>query len=78
MVADGDVERVAHPVDGRSHLVHLTAQGDTRWRQGWPALQRTIAEIEAKLERPIDEVQEMLVELIDAITEASRESAPIP
>jgi DNA-binding MarR family transcriptional regulator len=45
MVADGDVERVAHPGDGRSHLVQLTAKGDAHWKQGWPALQRTIAEV---------------------------------
>ena len=30
MVADGDVERVAHPGDGRSHLVQLTAKRATR------------------------------------------------
>ena len=39
MVAEGDVERIAHPDDGRSHLVRLTAAGDAHWRQGWPALQ---------------------------------------
>ena len=33
MVADGDVERVANPGDGRSHLVRLTAEGDARWQQ---------------------------------------------
>ena len=27
MVSDGDVERVAHPEDGRSHLVQLTDAG---------------------------------------------------
>ena len=77
MVADGDLERVAHPEDGRSHLVRLTADGDARWRRGWPALQRTIDQIAAKLDRPLDEVQDVLVELIDGITEASREAAPI-
>ena len=34
MVEDGDVERVAHPDDGRSHLVQLTEQGDAHWRAG--------------------------------------------
>jgi DNA-binding MarR family transcriptional regulator len=78
MVADGDVERVAHPDDGRSHLVRLTADGEARWRRGWPALQRTIDQIAANLDRPVDEVQDMLVELIDALTAASRGVAPIP
>jgi DNA-binding MarR family transcriptional regulator len=77
LVADGDVERVAHPEDGRSHLVRLTANGDARWRRGWPALQRTIDQIAAKLDRPLDDVQDVLVELIDALTEASRQAAPI-
>lgn len=78
MVADGDVERVAHPDDGRSHLVRLTPEGDARWRQGWPALRRTIDQVAAKLERPVDDVQDMLVELIDALNTASREVTPIP
>jgi DNA-binding MarR family transcriptional regulator len=78
MVADGDVERVAHPEDGRSHLVRLTAEGDARWRRGWPALQRTIDQIAANLERPVDEVQDLLVELIDALIKATREGSPIP
>ena len=77
MVADGDVERVAHPGDGRSHLVRLTADGDARWRRGWPALQRTIDQIAANLDRPVDEVQDVLVELIDALNNASREVTPI-
>jgi DNA-binding MarR family transcriptional regulator len=76
MVAGGDVERVAHPDDGRSHLVRLTADGDARWRRGWPALQRTIDQIAANLDRPVDEVQDMLVELIDALTAASRGVTP--
>jgi DNA-binding MarR family transcriptional regulator len=78
MVADGDVERVAHPEDGRSHLVRLTTTGDARWRKGWPALQRTIDQIAANLDRPVDEVQDMLVELIDALTKASRGVTPMP
>ena len=78
MVADGDVERVAHPDDGRSHLVRLTPEGDARWRQGWPALRRTIDQVAANLERPVDDVQDVLVELIDALSEASRRVSPIP
>lgn len=78
MVADGDVERVAHPGDGRSHLVRLTPEGDARWRRGWPALQRTIDQVAANLERPLDEVQGVLVELIDALNKAARAATPVP
>jgi DNA-binding MarR family transcriptional regulator len=78
MVADGDVERVAHPEDGRSHLVRLTPDGDARWRQGWPALQRTIEQVAANLDRPLDEVQDVLVELVDALNKASRVVTPMP
>ncbi|MFL6034504.1 MAG: MarR family winged helix-turn-helix transcriptional regulator [Gaiellaceae bacterium] len=77
MVADGDVERVAHPDDGRSHHVRLTEAGEARWRQGWPALQRTIAQVEANLARPVDEVQDALEDLIGALRKAATEPAPI-
>jgi MarR family transcriptional regulator, negative regulator of the multidrug operon emrRAB len=72
MVADGHVERVAHPDDGRSHHVRLTDAGDAHWRRGWPALQRTIAQVEENLTRPVDDVQETLEDLIDALRKASR------
>jgi DNA-binding MarR family transcriptional regulator len=77
MVADGDVKRVAHPADGRSHLVKLTAQGDAHWKQGWPALQRTIAEVTANLERPVDEVEGSLEDLIEALRTAAAAPNPV-
>jgi DNA-binding MarR family transcriptional regulator len=77
MVADGDVERVAHPGDGRSHLVKLTAQGDAHWKQGWPALQQTIAEVTANLERPVDEVEGALEDLIEALRKAAVAPNPV-
>ena len=77
MVADGDVERVAHPGDGRSHLVQLTAKGDAHWKQGWPALQRTIAEVTANLEGPVDEVERSLEDLIEALRKAATASNPV-
>jgi MarR family transcriptional regulator, negative regulator of the multidrug operon emrRAB len=72
MVADGNVERVAHPDDGRSHHVRLTEAGDARWRQGWPALQRTIAQVEANLTRPVEDVLDTLEDLIEALRTASQ------
>lgn len=78
MVADGDVERVAHPADGRSHLVQLTKTGDARWRQGWPALQRTIDQVGDNLERPVEEVESALEDLIEALRKAAATPSPIP
>jgi DNA-binding MarR family transcriptional regulator len=77
MVADGDVERVAHPGDGRSHLVQLTDTGDAHWKQGWPALQRTIAEVTENLARPVDDVEGALEDLIAALRKAAATSSPV-
>src|SRR5262249_57449453 len=74
MVSDGDVERVAHPADGRSHLVQLTPAGDARWRQGWPALQRTIRQVGENLERPVEEVEAALEDLIGALRKAAEQA----
>jgi DNA-binding MarR family transcriptional regulator len=77
MVEAGDVERVAHPDDGRSHRVRLTKSGDAHWRQGWPALQRTIAQVEANLGRPVDDVLDTLDDLIDALRKAASQPSPV-
>jgi DNA-binding MarR family transcriptional regulator len=77
MVADGDVERVAHPGDGRSHLVRLTDTGDAHWKQGWPALQRTIAEVTENLARPVDDVEGALEDLIEALRKAATTPSPV-
>jgi DNA-binding MarR family transcriptional regulator len=77
MVADGDVERVEHPDDGRSHHVRLTAAGDAHWRQGWPALRRTIEQVEANLEQPVDVVESALEDLIAALRKASGAPSPV-
>jgi DNA-binding MarR family transcriptional regulator len=78
MVQDGDVERIPNPADGRSHHVRLTDDGDARWRRGWPALQSSIEQISGQLERPIDELQDALEDLIAALRKASAEVTPIP
>jgi DNA-binding MarR family transcriptional regulator len=78
LVADGDVKRVPNPGDGRSHLLELTKRGDTSWRRGWPALQKTISEISTNLERPVDEVHDALEDLIAALRKASRTLNTIP
>ena len=78
IVADGDAERIPNPADGRSHLVRLTEEGDARWRQGWPALQRSIRQISDNLERPVDDVQDVLEDLIAALRKAAAPVTPVP
>jgi DNA-binding MarR family transcriptional regulator len=78
IVEEGDAERIPNPEDGRSHLVRLTQEGDTRWRRGWPALQKTIQQISDNLGQPVDRVDDALEDLIEALRKASRESAPTP
>jgi DNA-binding MarR family transcriptional regulator len=78
MVKDGDVERVAHPGDGRSHLVQLTDAGDARWKQGWPALRRSIDQVTENLERPVDDVEGALEDLIEALRKAAATPSPVP
>ncbi len=77
MVENGDVERVAHPADGRSHLVQLTPAGDGRWRQGWPALRRTMEQVSGNLERPVEEVEAALEDLLEALRKAATAPAPV-
>lgn len=78
IVEDGDAERIPNPHDGRSHLVRLTAEGDTRWRNGWPALRRTIEQISENLERPVDDVHDAVDDLIEALRKASGALTPTP
>jgi DNA-binding MarR family transcriptional regulator len=77
MVESGDVERVAHPADGRSHLVQLTEAGDAHWRQGWPALQRTIKSVGENLERPVEELEAALEDLLEALRKAAGQLNPV-
>lgn len=77
MVADGDVERVAHPGDGRSHRVQLTPAGDAHWKRGWPALQRTIKQVTENLEQPVEDVEAALEDLIGALRKAAEQTSPV-
>jgi len=77
MVSDGDVERVAHPADGRSHHVRLTPEGDARWRRGWPALRRTVEQVAGNLERPVEDVEGALEDLIEALKKAAAAPTPV-
>ena len=76
-VGEGSVPSVAHPEDARSHLVQLTSRGDAHWREGWPALEKTVAQVAANLERPVDDVQDALEDLVSALRKASSASTPV-
>jgi DNA-binding MarR family transcriptional regulator len=56
----GYVRRGPHPADGRSHLNELTEAGDRVWKDGWPALRESIAQIERELG---EESEAVLVQL---------------
>lgn len=60
--ARGHVGRDANPLDGRSVLFGLTAEGDDEWRRGWPALRRVNALLAEELEDP-EAVRSVLEEL---------------
>jgi DNA-binding MarR family transcriptional regulator len=62
-VRAGFVERVANPQDGRSYHLRLTPAGHAAWAQGSQNLHRFIEGLEQRLERPLAEVQHVLLEL---------------
>ena len=75
--ARGHVERVPNPDDGRSSLFVLSEDGDTVWRQGWPALQRIQAFLTEELADPAA-VRASLEELGAVLDSAISESVPKP
>jgi DNA-binding MarR family transcriptional regulator len=66
----GYVVRVPNPADGRSHLLELSDKGRQAWAGWGEAIQAALGKIEANLERPIDDVEETLVELEAALRSA--------
>lgn len=72
LVDRGEVERLPNPDDRRSQLLRLTPKGEKNWRAGWPAVDTTISDVEANLDRPLDEVHDAIESLVAALREASR------
>lgn len=62
--ARGHAMRRPNPADGRSQLLELTADGDTVWRAGWPALQRVTLRISEAVDDP--DVVRYSLEQLDA------------
>ena len=59
----GFVERVANPGDGRSFLLRLSAEGRAAWGRAGENLHHIVVSIEARLDRPASEIQQVLFEL---------------
>ncbi len=69
----GHIERVPNPSDGRSYLITPTERGWEAFdRANVPSLQ-ALAQVERQLERPLDEIQEGIKELIRALDAALAE-----
>jgi DNA-binding MarR family transcriptional regulator len=78
LVERGEVERLPNPEDGRSQILRLTKEGEKAWRAGWPAVDTTLRDLAANLDRPLDEIHDTIEDLIAALREASRNVNTIP
>ena len=70
MLARGDARRIPNPTDGRSVRLVLTDRGRGVVRTVNPAFTAALVALEAGLERPVDEVRAVLLEIQDAIDRA--------
>ena len=59
----GFVERIGNPHDRRSFMLRLTPAGRDVWRRAASNLHETVTALEARLERPAAEIQQVLREL---------------
>ena len=69
------VRRVAHPRDGRSYRLELTARGEATLQAADPALLDAYLEVERRLPRPLADYESVLDELNEAL-QATLENAP--
>lgn len=67
---DGLITRSPHPTDRRTHQVHLTGLGGTRYEDALPAVRRREAELEAGL---TPEQREAAVAWMSAVSTACQE-----
>jgi len=73
LVERGLVERVSNPRDGRSYLLVRTPEGAAALDVGSAVLAGIYGALEAKLPRPADEYDRLIVELRDAIAAVASE-----
>jgi len=72
MLGRGDARRIPNPADGRSVRVVLTDRGRAVVRRVNPAFTRAHRLLEGSLERPVDEVRAVLIELGESIERAAQ------
>ena len=70
LVDRGLVRRVKNTEDGRSYRLVLTAAGKRTIQAADPALLRAYLAVERRLERPLEDYQRMLDEVIEALAGA--------
>jgi DNA-binding MarR family transcriptional regulator len=70
LVDRGLVRRVKNSEDGRSYLLVLTAAGERTIEAADPALLRAYLAVERRLPRPLEDYQEMMDEVIEALAGA--------
>jgi DNA-binding MarR family transcriptional regulator len=75
----GFVERISNPQDGRSFLLRLTPAGRDVWHRAASNLGLAVTALEARLERPAAEIQQVLRELQAAFdAELAEPGHPLP
>ena len=75
----GFVERISNPQDGRSFLLRLTPAGRDVWHRAASNLGLAVTALEARLERPAAEIQQVLRELQAAFdAELAEPGRPLP
>jgi len=67
LVQKGQIRRIAHPDDGRSYLLELTAQGQKTNTRNSRRLERVIVELRAELDADPDEILEAMRRLEAAL-----------
>jgi DNA-binding MarR family transcriptional regulator len=72
MLGRGDARRIPNPADGRSVRVVLTDRGRAVVRRVNPAFTRAHRLLEAGMDRPVDEVRAVLMDLGESIERAAQ------
>jgi len=76
LVRLGQVERAAHPRDRRSHVLATTAEGTRIVQASGSAVGRVLHALSAHAERPLEELEEVMYELRQALQATVRARAP--
>ena len=73
LVELGHVERTPNPADGRSYLLKPTERGWKAFDRANVPSRKALAEVDRRLERPLEEIHEGIKELIRALDAALAE-----